>query len=121
MNKDNLSKLVDALEIDFEPFNLLSYEEKQAHINKLSMYHKTKEQLLNGYSFAKRVLDFHYEASYGILRAKLFNVINTNGKLTQEQEEKFIEIRKKLETSYEQKKDELLEVVNSVKTINQWE
>ena len=105
-------KALDDVTINFEPYKLLTFEEKQQHI--MRMLQIPLDKLLAKFESEMRKLEFIRQNNNGWILFKA----RTEEDFT---EEEFIELNAKNISGYKAKKEELIEIINKVKTINQWE
>lgn len=109
---ENIVHMVDRIDVNYEPFKLLSDKEKEETINKLSTL--TKDQFEQGYNNSLGILYFHYESNYKIIRAKYYNYLEKYGEMSEETENKFMQMNVQNIIGWQDKRDELEEVYLSV-------
>ena len=119
MNNDNCFKELDSMTINlkalddvtinFEPYKLLTFEEKQQHI--MRMLQIPLDELLAEFESEMRKLSFIRQNNNIFIIFKSRTEEDFTG-------EEFIELNDRNISGYEAKKEELIEIINKVKTIN---
>lgn len=99
-NNNYFKAALDNMNINFEPYKLLTYEEKQKHIKR--MLQIPLDELLAGFESGMRKLVFLRDSNASFIMVKART------------EEEFIELNAKNISGFEDKKEELIEVVTDV-------